>query len=402
MPGMAMPREPLSLGAALGLGAGNALLNFGGSMIGAAFNRDAANEALDRQVNATKALYAWQQKHYLSPKAQLENVAEAGLMPSSQFGNHSPINVGGQMVSPTAPSYGLAVGTQSLGDIAQLLVGAAQAKKAGVEIPKIEEDTKNQMLNNERQEFENMLLSKYGLKRTAAEVALAAQNVKLAMAQTDVTLQDKAVKEWQAVKEKAESEVSGTQRDILRKELANKDIELDIRNRQGEANIGLTKSQSAAASASAAASRAQVSYLGALTQSVNELRSGQIKAQDLANDLSEISKMMAKRENVRDAATHQDKISIIVSEMEQKKLINETTRQQINKLMQENDWYAVQQVCGVMSSVVGAYGGTINALSNQEKVSIQREIAGKMNQNHSRWTYGADGKVKGWTEDIYE
>lgn len=233
-------------------------------------------------------------------------------------------------------------------------------------------------------------------------MALAEQNVKLALAQTDVSVQDKAVKEWTAAKEKAMSEVNEVNRDILQKELANKDIELNIRNRQGEANIGFTKSQSAAASASAAASRAQVSYLGALTQSVNELRSGQIKAQDLSNDLSEIGKMMAKRENVRDAATHQDKISMIVSEMEQKKLINESTRQQINKLMQENDWYAVQQVCGVMSSVVGAYGGTINALSNQEKVSIQREIAGKMNQNRSRWTYSADGKLKGWTEDIYE
>lgn len=263
MPGMAMPREPLSLGAALGLGAGNALLNIGGSFLSSGFNRDAAQEALDRQVNATKALYAWQQKHYLSPKAQLENVAEAGLMPSSLFGNHSPINVGGQMVSPTAPSYGLDVGTQSLGEVAQLLVGAAQAKKAGVEIPNIEEDTRSKVLGNERQEFENMLLQKYGLQKSAAELALAEQNVKLAMAQTDVSVQEKAVKEWTAAKEKAMSEVNEVNRAILQKELDNKDIELNIRNRQGEANIGLTKSQSNAANASAVASMASARELNA-------------------------------------------------------------------------------------------------------------------------------------------
>lgn len=256
MPGMAMPREPLSLGGALGLGVANGILNLGGSFLGSGFNRDAADYALDRQVNATKALYAWQQKHYLSPKAQLENVAEAGLMPSSQFGNHSPVSVGGQMVSPTAPSYGIDVGTQSLGEVAQLLVGAAQAKKAGVEVPNIEEDTRTKVLNNQRQEFENMLMQKYGLQKSAADLALAEQNVKLALAQTDVSVQDKAVKEWTVAKEKAMSEVNETQRDILRKELANKDIELDIRNRQGEANIGLTKSQSNAANASAEQSRA--------------------------------------------------------------------------------------------------------------------------------------------------
>lgn len=256
MPGMAMPREPLSLGGALGLGAASGLVNLGGSFLSSAFNRDAAEEAMRQQVQASKELFAWQQKNYLSPSAQVKNVAAAGLMPSSQFGNHSPVNVGGQLALPTAPSYGLDVGTQSLGEVAQLLVGAAEAKKAGVEVPNIEEDTRSKVLENERQEFENMLLKKYGLQKSAADLALAEQNVKLAMAQTDVSIQEKAVKEWTAAKEKAMSEVNEVNRDILRKELANKDIELDIRNRQGEANIGLTKSQSNAANASAELARA--------------------------------------------------------------------------------------------------------------------------------------------------
>lgn len=251
LPCTVMPRAALSLGAALGLGAGMQALNLGGSFLGAAFNKDAANEALQNQVKATKELMAYQQERYLSPKAQVKNLAEAGLMPSSMFGNTAPVNVGGSMAMPTAPSYGIDVGTQSLSEVAQMLVGAAQARKAGVEVPNIEADTKQKILDNERKAFENDLLSRYGLQKSAAELALAEQNVKLSLAQTDVALQEKAFKEWSTAKEKALSEVSEKQRDILQKELDNKDTELQLRNEESRQRAAASKA-SAAESYSAA------------------------------------------------------------------------------------------------------------------------------------------------------
>lgn len=259
----------LTLGAALGLGAGSAAVNLGGSFLGSLFNKGAAEAALEKQVAASKELLDYQMEQYYSPKAQMKHIGQAGLNPVGMFGNTAPVNVGGSMVMPTAPTYGLDVGTQSLSDVASLLVGAAQAKKAGVEIPNIEAETQSKVLGNERQEFENMLLQKYGIQKSAAELALAEQNVKLASASTDVSVQEKALKQWQSAKEKALSEVNERQRDILQKELDNKDIELDIRNRQGEANIVQTKASANAANASAEASRAQAANFSADTETKN-------------------------------------------------------------------------------------------------------------------------------------
>lgn len=259
----------LTLGAALGLGAGSAAVNLGGSFLGSLFNKGASEAALEKQVQASKELFDYQMEKYLSPLAQMNQIGKAGLNPVGMFGNTAPVNVGGSMVMPSAPTYGLDVGTQSLSDVASLLVGAAQAKKAGVEVPNIEADTQSKILGNQRQEFENMLLQKYGLQKSAADLALAENNVKLAMAQTDVAVQDKALKQWQSAKEKALSEVNERQRDILQKELDNKDIELDIRNRQGEANIVQTKASANAANASAEASRAQAANLSADTETKN-------------------------------------------------------------------------------------------------------------------------------------
>ena len=242
----------LSLGAALGIGAGSSVLS-------SALNFLGGNLSFDKQISASKDLLDYQQEKYLSPKAQVKNLAAAGINPAAAFGNTSPVNVGGELAMPTAPNYNFSGATQSLSDVASLLVGAAQAKKAGVEVPNIEAETQGQVLDNQRKEFENKLLTTYGLRRTAAEVALAEQNVKNAFQTGDNLKIDNSIKEWQSAKEKALSECNEVQRDILKKEFENKDTELQLRNRKSEEEIKTEKSKQSANYASAEASRSSAS-----------------------------------------------------------------------------------------------------------------------------------------------
>ena len=81
----------------------------------------------------------------------------------------------------------------------------------------------------------------FGLKQAAQDLALSEANVRLAQLSGDNAELDKAIKEYTKAKEKAMSECAENQRDILKKELANKDTELKLSNRvlktQGDANL---------------------------------------------------------------------------------------------------------------------------------------------------------------------
>lgn len=251
--------DPLTLGAALGIGAGSAAVNLGGSFLGSLFNDNQSAKAVERQIQGAKELMDYEQSNYLSPKAQVKNLGAAGINPAAAFGNTAPVNIGGSSVMPNAQPAMMQVGTQSLSDVASLLVGAAQAKKAGADTGKVVEDTKGVVLDNERKAFENDLMKRFGLQKSAAELALAEQSVKLSQASTDVALQEQSLKKWQAAKEKALSECSENQRDILAKELANKEIELKLRNEKASEEIKTEKSKQSANYASAENSRASAS-----------------------------------------------------------------------------------------------------------------------------------------------
>lgn len=271
----------LTLGAALGIGAGASAVNLGGSFLGSLFNKAAAEAALEKQVQASKDLLDYQMEKYSSPLAQMKQIGKAGLNPAAMFGNTAPVNVGGSMAMPNAPTYGLDVGTQSLSDVASLLVGAAQAKKAGVEVPNIEADTQSKLLDNDRKDFENTLLHQYGLEKTSAELALAWQNVKLAESSTDLNVQKKATESWSTAKEKALSEVSEKQRDILQKELDNKDTQLKLQNELLRQQGNTEKSKQSANYASAENQRQQA-------KTTESLRPHQLDAVQLENGLKAV------------------------------------------------------------------------------------------------------------------
>lgn len=204
---------------------GNAIGSIGGALV---------------QNELGKANEKRQWDEYYSPKAQVRNMAAAGINPAVAFGNQSPVlTSGGQMQMPEVSNLG--VGTTALSEIGNYLNAAANAKKAGVDTRSAEEDIKLKQIEQSRNSFENKLRQQFGLKQAAQDLALSEANVRLAQLSGDNAELDKAIKEYTKAKEKAMSECAENQRDILKKELANKDTELKLSNRvlktQGDANL---------------------------------------------------------------------------------------------------------------------------------------------------------------------
>ena len=114
--------------------AGNAIGNIGSSLIQNVLGQK--NE--ERQWN-----------RYYSPRAQVQNLAAAGINPAVAFGNQSPVlSSGGQMQMPDVPALG--IGTTALAEIGQYINAAANAKKAGVDTRSAEEDIKLKQIEQKR------------------------------------------------------------------------------------------------------------------------------------------------------------------------------------------------------------------------------------------------------------
>lgn len=232
------------VGSALASAAGGAAVNVPLGMLG---NYLSSEQAKKNQKD--------QWDMYYSPKAQVRNLAEAGINPAVAFGNNAPVmNGAGDFSIPQTPLGG--IGTSSLTDLSNYINATSNAKKAGVETRSAEEDIKLKQIEQSRNQFELSLRQQFGLKQTAQELALAEANVRLAQLSGDNSEIEKSIKEYTKAKEKALSECQVKQRDILQKELDNKDTELKLSNRvlktQGDSNIASTNASNAAASASRA------------------------------------------------------------------------------------------------------------------------------------------------------
>lgn len=139
--------------------AGNAIGSIGGAII---------------QNELGKANEKRQWDEYYSPKAQVRNLAAAGINPAVAFGNQSPVlTSGGQMQMPNVPELGL--GTTALSEIGSYLNAKANAEKAGVE-------TEGTVLDNQvkRQTFDE-LVKKVGIENnwTKEQTAKISQEIGL-------------------------------------------------------------------------------------------------------------------------------------------------------------------------------------------------------------------------------
>lgn len=209
-------------------------LQFAGGAINSLSSLFSSGQAFKRQ----KELMDYQMKlqdeqfsKYYSPQAQVSNLAAAGINPAVAMGNQSPVfSSGPSSVSPgsVVPAQ-FGIGTTSLTDLAQYLLGKAEAKKAGVETKNIDVDT-------EAKKFEFELSKWFSAPEKLANITLAWKNVMLKDDEHNIN-------EWKKATEEALSQLKGIERDSAKKLFENMDTVIQQENKQREESIKLTQEQ---------------------------------------------------------------------------------------------------------------------------------------------------------------
>ena len=232
------------------------------SLAGSALNNAAQNryqrEALDLQTQKSKELMDYQNELF-GTQAQLDTYSRNGFnLGALMNGGNLPLSA----PSPSIPSMPqLGTGLMSLKELGSFIADVANAKKAGVDTSKSEQEIRNMQVKEQSDKFELELRQYFAKPQIASELALAYQNVLLAQDTHDLNEIEKAVGEWNKVKSKAEAQSSEHTRDIVKKRLDNTDKELQLANRESEA-------RGTAAYAAANASNTQAAFNKASTEKV--------------------------------------------------------------------------------------------------------------------------------------
>lgn len=241
---------PIGILGALGIGAGLGFLN-------SVLSQGAAERQVGLSTDAQKDLFDYQWNKAGSPKAQVKNLASAGINPVSQFGSGSADVVGGTMPSVSPQPIQMSSGVDFISTLTSAAKDLALAKKSGADTRKTEEEIEGVKLSNEMQTLQNRITEEFGIPRSAKELALAAEKVKLAQQQGDLNEIDKAVKKWTEVKERAISQSEESKRDILKMELDNTEKRLDLENKEISARTEASRASAESSRASALLSYAQ-------------------------------------------------------------------------------------------------------------------------------------------------
>lgn len=239
-----------SLGAAVGLSLVNGFVN-------GIFSNAAAERQTGLSVDAQKELFDYQWEKAASPQAQVKNLASGGINPVSHFGSGSANIVGGSMPSVSTQPIQMSLGVDSIRALTSAAKDLADVRKTGVDTTKTEQEIEGIKLSNDMQELQNKITKEYGIPKAAKELALTAEQVKLAQQQGDINAQDLAIKKWTEAKEKAISSAEENKRDILKMELDNTEKRLNLANKESEARANASNAAAFASRASASLSYAQ-------------------------------------------------------------------------------------------------------------------------------------------------
>lgn len=331
------------------------------------------------------------QNQYNAPESQVARLTAAGINPAalaSQLSSgSSSASLGGSTgVSSPSPSgsfghnvtpghlnspVGMSSDAAMFSSIAQLNDSLSKLSQTGLnverqktllgaELESLVTGTRSERASAEQTELQNLLTKRFGDSKVSAEINKMVADAYSASASGDLSKS----------KELTEAAITlATKDDNFRKNTAFPLVikNLEKRLEQIDADISLKGSQSRQADSSA-------NYMNALTSTENVLREGKVTSLELSNKMAEIQNMILNRENIRDAATHEDKIHRIVTECERSGLINRHVELQIDKAIIDKDWSTVEHFFGVLSSAASSVGSVGNVLVGSERNSVQREF----------------------------
>lgn len=360
------------------------------------------NEMFEKESNRWKEQFDIQNA-YNAPEAQLRRLMAAGINPAalaSSLGAGSSSASVGSSTGASAPSGGspsshgvspIGLGPVSgvssdaaiFSSVAQLadsaaklgtssISGYATAKSLESEIGNKVADTKLKDMQSAYQSTLTELKKAFGGAEISAEIQKMTADAYASYMKGDL---DGAQKLYTQALEKFTNDDNARKNEAFPLVCASMRKQIQLMSSE----IGLNTGRAAEA-------YSRVSLNNALTKTEDDLRSGRVEAQELSNQLLDIQKQLKGRENVRDAATHQDKIMAIIADCEARELIPQQTRKQIEKLMIENRWSDVEKFFGVLGSAVGSVASGASAYGNIKGVSIGERANDIREQFNNVWS----------------
>ena len=317
--------SPLLIGA--GMAAGNTALNAIG---------------IGQQTGASKDLMRYQWDNFMSPAAQVREMAKAGLNPAAMFGDGK-----GAFASPSvAMPSSIPVQMGGVDTLANYLVAKSQAKKNDVDTHLLDIEAQNK-------QFELDLNRAFASKERVANLLSAYKALQL---QDD----EHSRNEWQIAKEKALSELTGIQKDTAQKVLDNMDTQIMQENKQREESINLTKEKQKTEKTAQSSNLASARYSNALADTEDGLRELKKASQIILNGIEAV-----KYEE--DSKTLQSKIDKLAAEVG---IAKWTAILQEVEARDKNAYNAIQRLI-MGKSVKGDASTIIQALSNYEKFTFK-------------------------------
>lgn len=367
-----------------------------------------------------------EQNKYNSPSEQVSRLMAAGINPSAALNSISDSGLaaaGGSsnVTSPSLPGphsvtpiglqnpVGVSSDAQLFSSIAQLADSLSkglqtginwdrQQKVVGAEVENIIADTNQKRESANQTKLQSDIISMFGSKQAAANILKTiseSQNFEAQGRYADASsaLQD-AVRALTDEKRFALSE----QRPAILQQL-----NADIKRLNSQTELNRVSAKEAITRSEVNIS--QASYFDALAATENLLRDGRYTAQELVNSLDGVQLRMSERRDNNELITNKEREIAIVNSLAREQLINESTRQQIVKAVEDNNWNAYEHYIGVVRETIGAASDVISVplgqMNHAEKLKLQRDIGIRMSRKPT-FTSHHKNRIADYSEITYE
>lgn len=337
----------------------------------------------------------------------------AGINPSAYFGrtDASPTSPVGSSPSRSVSPSGFAgsayggAGASAFTSLSQIIEAASKIRTTNLaeerqkailqaEVNKLLAEASNQSSNAEFIDTQNQIKKLLGFTKESYEIIKLNNEAYAASARGDY---DKAAELNQKAMARVNDVEARTKEELKPILIANQEKLGKVYESERDKNVA----QASQARAAAHRETSQSAYLDSLTATNDALRDGSIRAQNLANDINEVTAYISKRDRVLYEATYQDKLSALVASLERERLINKEMAEKIRKMQTDNDWNGVEHALGAVSTAVGSLSGLgrleLDQWSTSQRLQVQRMAVENMRKPSSivRENYNSRGNLVG-------
>lgn len=397
--------------------------------------QDATNQRVFEQENAEydrrfqmqsesqKELLEWLQNNFNSPSAQAAALRKAGLSPSVIFGNgQNPFGDIGlpEVSSPASPSFpntstaqysphhaqyqapniGASIGQgiqsaasmatevySSLSQSAQVNVDTEQKKQFfGYAIEQMQLQNASLETKNAFDRLTYEITEKYGDKKAAAELnGLIAAAYNANMSGDNFKFQSICNKIQASILERKDKLDGATYGDIgFWSNYFIQCAEYDVKMRKASYKTELGKpavqrSEIRRNNSAANADDARAEWLGALTKTENELRSGRVEALSLSNDIATLQKFLIANDLKFSDVTLAAKTAGFMADMNTKIIGSQIAQEELYRIQTKNKWLGAQEFADYCLKWSYVFNNVVSSFTTMRGQNMRFETAKERN-----------------------